>query len=324
MTLLRLGFIAAAISLSSCSLSTAPEPPEFKLSAEARGKQYRAMRKTGAVSLYAGKIETSKDEWGRETHRASGGALLVKETTPPIMALAPSISITPEHSEVIGMSTVRKDDRLYIGQDESARIRIDGGAIVPEGAVAVRGIADEAAAAEAEAQKEAKAQAKAKAHEEAELKAAAKAQADAEAKAQKIAEATAKAEAKAQAKADKAKADAEARAQETAAAEAKAQEKAEAKARAEQAKAEAAAKSDADANAEKARAEARARTVAEAAANSKKAPAPEKKKVVNTSKPKAKPVASTKPKAETSAKPKVTPVVDRSRVLNLMREPTER
>ncbi len=141
MIFLRFGVLAAAITLCSCSLSTAPEPPEFKLSAAALGKQYRATRKTGSVSLYAGKIKTSRDEWGRETHLASGGALLVKETSPPILALAPSISITPEFSEVRGQSTVKKNDLLYLGQDESTAIRIDGTAITPEGSYLIRAIA---------------------------------------------------------------------------------------------------------------------------------------------------------------------------------------
>ena len=196
----RLGLCAAVLSFSSCSLSTAPEPPEFKLSAEALSKQYRASRKTGSVRLYANEIQTSRDQWGRETHLASGGSLLVKESVPPIMAQAPRISITPEFAEAHGMATVMKADRLYIGQDESSTIRIDGTAIKPEGPHVVRAVASEAAAAEARAKAEAKAEAKARAKEEAKIKAEAKALAKAE-------KARAKAEAELQEEAeDKAKA----------------------------------------------------------------------------------------------------------------------
>lgn len=241
MTFFRLGIFAAAICLSSCTVSTAPEPAEFKLSAEALSKQYRATRKTGSVRLYAQEIQTTRDEWGRETHVASGGALLVKEAMTPIYAQAPSISITPEFSEVRGQGTVKKGDRLYIGQDESAKIRIDGAAIVTEGAVMVRGIANEAEAAEA----------KADAQEE-------KAQADAEVKA------------------------------------------------------------DDHAQAERAKAEAKAKSAEEAAAKAKKVVSAPAKKSSSSSKPKP------KPKQAAPAKPKAAPVVDRSRLLNLMREPMER
>ena len=143
MTLFRLGLLAAATSLSSCLVTTAPEPPDFKLSAEALNHKFRAMRKTGAVRLYANEIQTTKDEWGRETHKASGGALLVKETNPPIMAEAESISITPEYSEALGKATVKRNDRLFIGQDDSTKIRIDGGEIILKGPVVIREVAKE-------------------------------------------------------------------------------------------------------------------------------------------------------------------------------------
>lgn len=144
MTFFRLGLLAAATSLASCNIvTTAPEPPDFKLTPKALSQKFRATRKTGSVSLYANEIQTTKDEWGRETHKASGGALMVKETNPPILAQAESISITPEFSEALGQATVKKNDRLFIGQDDSTKIRIDGSEIILQGPVAIREVAKE-------------------------------------------------------------------------------------------------------------------------------------------------------------------------------------
>jgi hypothetical protein len=145
MTFFRLCILAAATTLSSCSLitTTAPAPPDFKLSAEALSQKYPVMRKTGAVSLYAQKIETTRDEWGRESHLATGGSLLVKATHPPIMAQASVISITPEYSEARGKATVKRNDRLYIGQDDATTIRIDGTEITLNGPVIIREVAAE-------------------------------------------------------------------------------------------------------------------------------------------------------------------------------------
>ena len=144
MTFFRLGILAAATTLSSCNIvTTAPEPPDFKLSNEALRQKYHAMRKTGAVSLYAQKIETTRDEWGRESHLATGGSLLVKATHPPIMAQASVISITPDYSEARGKATVKKADRLFIGEDEATTIRIDGTEITLDGPVIIREVATE-------------------------------------------------------------------------------------------------------------------------------------------------------------------------------------
>jgi len=143
MTFFRLGILAAATSLSSCTLPTAPEPPEFKLSDKALRRQYHATLKADDFRLYANEIETTRDESGRESHLASGGALLVKDSIPAIQALAPSISITPEYSEVPGKSVVKKNDRLYIGQNESTKFRIVGTAISLRGDYLVRGTASE-------------------------------------------------------------------------------------------------------------------------------------------------------------------------------------
>ena len=87
MTLFRLGLLAAAVSLSSCVVSNVPEPSEFKLSSAALGQKYHASRRTGSVHLYAQSIETTRDQWGRESHQATGGAMFIKDTTPPIKSL---------------------------------------------------------------------------------------------------------------------------------------------------------------------------------------------------------------------------------------------
>jgi hypothetical protein len=323
MIFLRSGVFAAAITLCSCTLSTAPEPAEFKLSAEALGKQYHATRKTGAVRLYAQEIKTTRDELGRETHQASGGALLVKDSMTPIYAMAPSISVTPEFSEAHGKATVKKNDRLYIGENDDAKIRIDGAAIIPEGAVKVSNIADEAAAAEAKTKAEARAKAKeearakkeaeeavatAKAEEEAKARAEAKAVADAETKAKKEVEAQDRAAARADAKA---KGEAEAKAV------ADAKKEAAAKALTEKEKAGEAAKGKDVAK------KAKAKTADEPPAKLKTA-ATTRKKSSTSSKPKAKIATSSKPKSAPATPAKAAPVVDRSRLLNLMREPTER
>ncbi len=313
MTYFRLGLCAAALSFSSCNVSTAPEPAEFQLSADALSKQYRATRKTGSVRLYAQKIETTRDAWGRETHRASGGALLVKETHPPIYAQAPEIAVTPDFSEVSGRSTVKKDDRLYLGEDESTKIRIDGTAIKPEGPHAVRGIAAAVDVAALKAQAEAKAQAKAAEESEAQKLAEAKALAKAESLAAEESEAKAKAETRAQAKAQalaekEAKANAKAEAQM-----AEREAMTQAKAERERATAEAQArKNEAQAKAEK------EQVLAEAMAK-KKAEAQAKVAEEKTRAAQASLKAAAKPPAAAPAAP-----VDRSKLLNLMREPTER
>lgn len=142
---LRLSTIVSVLSLCSCSLQTAPVPEEFKLSLEALGQQYPAARSTGIARLFAHEILTTRDEFGRETHLASGGALLVKKYADPIQAKAVCILITPDYSEVRGKSIVKKGDRLYLGQDDSAKIVIDGVQIKPEGACLVRAVAPEEA-----------------------------------------------------------------------------------------------------------------------------------------------------------------------------------
>lgn len=148
MLFLRLGVLAAAVSLCSCITSTAPEPAEFKISTDSLRQQYPASRSSGAVELFARTIVTTRDDFGRETHLAEGGAQLVKKYASPILAMAPSILITPNHAEVRGRSTVKKNQQLYIGQDDSTKIIIDGAQVKAEGPHVIRTIAPEIAATE--------------------------------------------------------------------------------------------------------------------------------------------------------------------------------
>lgn len=143
MPLLRHSLLIASVALCSCIHSPVPEPPEFRLTPDALQQKYPAARTTGAVRLFAGEIVTTRDDFGRETHLASGGAMLLKDSNPPIQALAPSILITPSFAEARGAATVKKNDRLYIGKDESTKIIIDGTAIKPEGPHDIRKIAPE-------------------------------------------------------------------------------------------------------------------------------------------------------------------------------------
>ncbi|HRH97925.1 MAG TPA: hypothetical protein PLB55_18435, partial [Prosthecobacter sp.] len=143
MPLLRHSLLIASVALCSCIHSPVPEPPEFRLTPDALQQKYPAARTTGAVRLFAGEIVTTRDDFGRETHLASGGAMLLKDSNPPIHAKASTILITPDFAEARGTATVKKDDRLYIGKDESTKIIIDGTAIKPEGPHDIRKIAPE-------------------------------------------------------------------------------------------------------------------------------------------------------------------------------------
>lgn len=152
MIFFRLGILASALSLSSCSFfSTPPEPPEFKLSGEALGQQYKARQATDAGSLYAGEIQTNRDEAGNKTYVASGGALYVIDSVPSIQVLAPGITVTPDFAETLGKATVKKDGRLYLGM-EATKFRIEGTTLKPDGAHYIRRItAEKPSAAQAEA-----------------------------------------------------------------------------------------------------------------------------------------------------------------------------
>lgn len=146
MFLSRLRLPAVCLCLTGCAVRTAPEPAEFKLSPEVVRSRYAASRTVGVIQLFAQEIVTTKDEKGRDAHLASGGALLLKKSMPPIQAQASSILLTAEFAEIRGKSTVKKGDRLYLGKADSSRIKIDGVVIKPTGPHEVRGIAPVAAA----------------------------------------------------------------------------------------------------------------------------------------------------------------------------------
>lgn len=165
MIFFRLGILASVLSLGSCSFfsTAAPEPPEFKLSGEALVQQYKARRPTDAGSLYAGEIQTSRDEAGNKTYQANGGALYVIDSVPPIQVLAPSITVTPDFAETGGKATVKKDGRLYLGM-EATKFRLEGTTLKPDGAHYIRRITtEEPSAAQAEATMPPPAQAEAEA-----------------------------------------------------------------------------------------------------------------------------------------------------------------
>ena len=144
MTFFRLSLLAAATTLSSCNIvTTAPAPSDFKLSEGALSLKYRTKVKMGDLRLYAKKIESSRDESGHETHLGTGGALLVQDSEPPIQAQASSILITSEYSEARGKAVVKRNDRLFIGEEDSANIRIEGTEITLEGPVIIREVAKE-------------------------------------------------------------------------------------------------------------------------------------------------------------------------------------
>ncbi|MDZ4403721.1 hypothetical protein [Prosthecobacter sp.] len=141
MSRFRLCFLAATLGLSSCSTPTAPEPAEFKLSPAGIRQQFPATRTVGVVELFAKEIETTRDEQGVETHLATGGALLIKQAIDPIWAHAPSILVTPDFAEVRGKATVKKDQQLYIGKEDSTKFIIEKSDIIPTGPHAIRAIA---------------------------------------------------------------------------------------------------------------------------------------------------------------------------------------
>ncbi|WP_395742459.1 hypothetical protein [Prosthecobacter sp.] len=151
MIFFRLSILAVGLSLGACSFSKAPEPQEFRLSADALNQKYPARRTTEAGRLYAGVIETGRDDAGNRMYRATGGALYVIDAVPPIQVMAPGLTVTPESCETYGKATVKMNDRLYIGYD-ATKFRLEGTTLKPDGAHLIRKISAEAEpAAEAEA-----------------------------------------------------------------------------------------------------------------------------------------------------------------------------
>lgn len=109
------------------------DPDEFSMSAAQIRRVYPASRSLGTATLHGRTIHSSQDKRGRPYHLAAGGALLVKNSTPRIIAKAPSILLTPDHAQVRGRSVVKKQDRFYLGDADHSTLIIDGVNIRTEG-----------------------------------------------------------------------------------------------------------------------------------------------------------------------------------------------
>ena len=121
------------LSLSSCAMRTMNDPDEFSMSAAQIRRVFPASRSLGTATLHGRTIHSSQDKRGRPYHLAAGGALLVKNSTPRIIAKAPSILLTPDHAQVRGRSVVKKQDRFYLGDADHSTLVIDGVNIRTEG-----------------------------------------------------------------------------------------------------------------------------------------------------------------------------------------------
>lgn len=136
--------LLAALCLASCTaLPTSPEPAEFKLSSDEIRQKSKAARSLGIVELYADDIRSSQNEKGEPFHLASGNVLLVKKSTPPILAKASEILLNSEHAEVRGLSVVKKGDILHFGDSAESRIIIDGVQLRPEGSHSIKRLSNE-------------------------------------------------------------------------------------------------------------------------------------------------------------------------------------
>lgn len=121
------------LSLSSCAMRTMTDPDEFNMSAAQIRRVFPASRSLGTATLHGRTIHSSQDKRGRPYHLAAGGALLVKNSTPRIIAKAPTILLTADHAQVRGRSVVKKQDRFYLGDSDHSTITIDGVALSTEG-----------------------------------------------------------------------------------------------------------------------------------------------------------------------------------------------
>ncbi len=114
-------------------MRTMNDPDEFSMSAAQIRRVYPASRSLGTATLHGRTIHSSQDKRGRPYHLAAGGALLVKNSTPRIIAKAPSILLTADHAQVRGRSVVKKQDRFYLGDADHSTLVIDGVNIRTEG-----------------------------------------------------------------------------------------------------------------------------------------------------------------------------------------------
>jgi hypothetical protein len=114
-------------------MRTMTDPDEFSMSAAQIRRVFPASRSLGTATLHGRTIHTSQDKRGRPYHLAAGGALLVKNSTPRIIAKAPSILLTADHAQLRGRSVVKKQDRFYLGDSDRSTLIIDGVNIRTEG-----------------------------------------------------------------------------------------------------------------------------------------------------------------------------------------------
>lgn len=114
-------------------MRTMTAPDEFGMSSAQLQRLYPASRSLGTATLHGRTIHSSQDKRGRPYHLAAGGALLVKNSTPRIIAKAPSILLTADHAQVRGRSVVKKQDRFYLGDSDHSTITIDGVTLSTEG-----------------------------------------------------------------------------------------------------------------------------------------------------------------------------------------------
>ncbi|GEP43298.1 hypothetical protein [Brevifollis gellanilyticus] len=118
--------VALAAIVSCQSLPTAPEPIEFSYDAAKLKSEYKTSRQFGIATLHASSIRTDRDAQGNPTYLATGGALLVKDSVPAIIATAPEIFLNANEAELRGISVVKKGGLLYQATTETSKIFIDG------------------------------------------------------------------------------------------------------------------------------------------------------------------------------------------------------
>ena len=123
----------SALVLVGCS---APRAWELGASAGQLEAVYGKPVRQGIVALYGMRIRSSRNSLGQKTHVASGGAVLVKESAPPIRALAQSIEVGPEVAVLRERGVVLKREDLWVLRGPGAKVSIDGVMLEVEGRVA--------------------------------------------------------------------------------------------------------------------------------------------------------------------------------------------
>lgn len=116
----------------------------FNLSDSQRAARFSQMQRIGVVELLGSRIKTrafEKDTTENE-YVATGGAMLVKRISSPIMAQAPEIVVTPEAAYLQGRNAVVKQGgRMIKGEGDTTLIVIDGTNVRAEGPHSIRSLA---------------------------------------------------------------------------------------------------------------------------------------------------------------------------------------